>query len=318
MATNLFSTYRTGENRVTATILAVLRFLALQRTERLIGAMLEESEFELVRFASQPSAGGAGVPDAEITANFHLLVETKTTANAVNADQLRRHLNRFENNDENQALLLLTPDSSQPHSVDEINDPRLVWSSFSMLNQAIDELLEDTMEVVSEREEFLLRELQAMLGAEGLLRSEIDVVVVPARSAWSIYHTCHAYICQPNRTFRAVGWIAFYTKNQIMPTVPRILRVHEEVRLDQEADEGNLRRIIDAYLAIYPKAKGGSRKVFELTPPDDAATILLNAPIGNDLQSSSGRTTAFTQNQRYVRSERLRSARLTSDLIDGS
>ncbi len=33
MPDSIFSTYRTGENRVTASILAVLRSLAIQRTE---------------------------------------------------------------------------------------------------------------------------------------------------------------------------------------------------------------------------------------------------------------------------------------------
>ena len=36
MAINLFSTYKTGENRVTASILAVLRALSIGRVERLL------------------------------------------------------------------------------------------------------------------------------------------------------------------------------------------------------------------------------------------------------------------------------------------
>ena len=39
MPDSIFSTYRTGENRVTASILAVLRSLALHRIERLLGAL---------------------------------------------------------------------------------------------------------------------------------------------------------------------------------------------------------------------------------------------------------------------------------------
>jgi hypothetical protein len=68
MATNIFSTYSTGENRITASILAVLQSLALQRTERLLGALLEQADFELIRFENQPAKGGKGVPDAIIYA----------------------------------------------------------------------------------------------------------------------------------------------------------------------------------------------------------------------------------------------------------
>ncbi|HJQ35812.1 MAG TPA: hypothetical protein VKB93_01605 [Thermoanaerobaculia bacterium] len=49
---SLFSTYSTGENRVTASILAVLRSLSLRHTERLLGAMLEAPELELLDFSN--------------------------------------------------------------------------------------------------------------------------------------------------------------------------------------------------------------------------------------------------------------------------
>jgi len=69
MGSSIFSTYSTGENRVTASILAVLKSLSLGRIERLLGALLEQSEFQLVRFENQPSRGGKGVPDAINGAN---------------------------------------------------------------------------------------------------------------------------------------------------------------------------------------------------------------------------------------------------------
>ena len=91
MAANIFSTYSTGENRVTASILAVFQALSLSRIERLLGALLEQSEFELVRFENQPARGGEGVPDALILSSVRLLLETKTSRNMVGAPQLKRH-----------------------------------------------------------------------------------------------------------------------------------------------------------------------------------------------------------------------------------
>jgi hypothetical protein len=111
MSDSLFSTYTKGENRVTASILAVLRSLALGRIERLLGALLEQSEFELVRFQNQPSRGASGTPDAEIVSSCRLLIETKVGRNAVRHDQLKRHLQRLDHNTATaQGLLLLTPD----------------------------------------------------------------------------------------------------------------------------------------------------------------------------------------------------------------
>jgi hypothetical protein len=48
MGGSLFSAYTTGENRVTVSILAVLRSPALGRIEWLLGVFLEQSAFKLV------------------------------------------------------------------------------------------------------------------------------------------------------------------------------------------------------------------------------------------------------------------------------
>lgn len=142
--TNIFSTYSTGENRVTASFLAVLRSLSLDRMQRLIGSLLEQSEFELIRFENQPSKGGTGVPDAIIQSSIRLLLETKTERNAVSLPQIKRHLERLDTAAEVVAILIvLTPDDSRPEELDRLNDPRVVWTSFAILDQAIDEMLDD-------------------------------------------------------------------------------------------------------------------------------------------------------------------------------
>ena len=123
--------------------------------QRILGEMLAQPEFELIRFQNQPSKGGEGVPDAIIRSNTFLLIETKTARNAVKLAQLKQHLGRLD--DSNGILLVLTPDESTPAILNELGDSRVVWSSFSQLSQSIDELLSDTHEVVSEREEFLKR-----------------------------------------------------------------------------------------------------------------------------------------------------------------
>ena len=71
-------------------------------------------------------------------------------------------------------MLILTPDDQRPPLVEELDDDRAIWSSFALLCQAIDEVLDDNKEVVSEREAFLLRELQSMLETEGLLADPND------------------------------------------------------------------------------------------------------------------------------------------------
>jgi hypothetical protein len=147
MDESIFSTYRQGENRVTASILAVLRSLVLPRIEHILGALLGE-ECTLVRFVNQAGGkGGRGVPDARITAKALILLETKTQRDALKGrdarEQLERHLERLGTEPDGR-LLVLTPDHSEPTVIKEIGDKqkRLVWASFADLNDAINELLD--------------------------------------------------------------------------------------------------------------------------------------------------------------------------------
>jgi len=313
--TSIFSTYSTGENRVTASFLAVLRSLSLDRMQRLLGSLLEQSEFELIRFENQPSKGGSGVPDAMIQSSVRLLLETKTVRDSVQSPQLERHLNRLDESTESDALLLvLTPDESRPSVMDDVNDPRLAWASFVMLDQAIDDILDDKYEVVSEREAYLLRELQNMLSAEGLLANSNDVVVVAARSAWPEYNEFHAYICQPNRPFQQVSRIGFYSKGVIYPLVPKIIEAFDEVEMRCGVHEGKLEELVRRLIESEMRPVGGMFKVLLLSAPDSNDTIRLPRPIPNDKRSKTGKPTAFTMRQRYVSSEALITAETTSVL----
>lgn len=312
---NIFSTYSQGENRVTASFLAVIRSLSLDRIQRLLGALLEQAEFELVRFDNQPSKGGGGVPDAIIQSSIRLLLETKTERNGLNLPQIHRHLARLDGATESTTLLLaLTPDDARPSILDDLNDDRVVWTSFALLDQAIDELLEDPQEVVSEREAFLLRELQAMLEAEGLLANPNDVVVVAARSAWNEYNETNAYVCQPKRSFQQVSRIGFYSKQNIYPLVPLILETHDDVEMTRNTHEGDLGVLVNRLLDEDRKEEGQRYKVFLLSAPDSTDTLKLPQPIPNDKRSRTGKVTAFTMGQRYVNSAALLEARTTSDL----
>jgi hypothetical protein len=313
---SLFSTYSTGENRVTASILAVLQALSLRHTERILGAMAGAPELQLLDFSNQVARGGRGVPDAVISGSIRLLIETKTARNAVNAEQVARHLDRLNQAVEaTRVLLVLTPDTAPPSALASFPGKTVVWSSFAALDQAIDELLGDRGEVVSEREAFLLRELQVMLEEENLLPAPDEVLVVAALWALDEYRRTSAYVCQPNRTFRDVERMAFYTQGEIAPLVPKIVAKYDAVAFRHGAYEGRLGAVVDALLDRSLRQEDSEYKVILLTPPDAAETIRLQAPVVNDLTAETGRPIAFTQGQRYVSLPLLQSARTTSDLI---
>ena len=182
----LFSTYRQGENRVTSSILAVLDRIDFGRVEELLAAASGESALEMVRFVNQPR-GDRSVPDAAIAASFHYLFEVKTVPNNVGAGQLREHLRMLDGGAKQELLFVLTPDVEPPAAVSDLDDARVVWLNFVSLAQAVDALLDDRASTISEREGFLLRELQGLFEAEGLLGAAEDVVVVAARHAYPNY-----------------------------------------------------------------------------------------------------------------------------------
>jgi hypothetical protein len=66
---------------------------------------------------------------------------------------------------------------------------------------------------------------------------------------------------------------------------------------------------VESLLSNGTRQEGASQKVLLLSPPGHSDTLTLAAPIPNDLKSDTGRTIAFTQNQRYVSLTRLKTAK---------
>lgn len=140
--------------------------------------------------------------------------------------------------------------------------------------------------------------------------SGVDAVLVVAASrAIDDYAQYSAYICRPGRTFREVGWMAFYT-GEIQPIIPRVIAVFERVNFDEP---GECRRLgasnpsvinalrgISQSLQRSPAAQSAARKVIVLSGPESSDTIRLSRPISNDLRTDGGRVRPFVQGHRYV------------------
>ena len=313
---SIFSTYSQGENRITATFLAVLQELSLSRIDHLLGEMLEDDNFNSITFANQPSSGGTGVPDAEISSSMRILLETKIVRNRVEKDQLTQHLARFDgaNSMRTQMLIVLTPDSTKPKVIEDCKDSRIVWTNFQGLDTSINALFDDPRAVISEREQFLLREFQELMSDSQLLSPDKDTIIVPAKNAWSIYKRASVYACQVNRSFQAAKYMGFYSEKMIQPAIAKILEIHDNVVLKPNLHEGKLGESVNSLLQADKVLTGMSQKIFILSPIDSEETLSLPNSIKNDTTSHSGKNVAFTQNQRYVESKQLFKARVTSQI----
>lgn len=320
----LLSTYRTGENRVTSSTMAVFERIDLALVQELLRAVTGMgSELQAVSFENQVAAPDT-VPDAQISARFSWWFETKTETDAYASEghgrtQLREHSKLLH--DPDALLFVITPDPVRPawfETLDGLADAtyreRILWFSFRDLAEAIGKLITDPARVTGEQTRFLLAELVSLYEADGLLSAD-DTVVVAARAAWPEYQRRAAYICQPNRPFRAgLKYFGFYAEGVIQPLIPRIRQHHVAVLFTpaeaitrRAIGETEVADLIDHLLDEGSRTDGESYDVLLLTGPDDPQTVRLQAPITNDTVTESGKPWGWTLSQRYTSLDKLTS-----------
>jgi hypothetical protein len=309
MPTPLFSTYRHGENRITGSMLAVLERIDTALVVRLLSAFAGEESLAFVKFVNQFVGKPGSVPDASISASFRYLFEVKTQVDAVRTDQLKGHLANLTGDTSTERLFVITPDGIQPAAVAEISDPKVIWLNFVAVSQAIDALLADSVEQISERDQFLLREFQRMLADDGLT-STADVVIVAARLAYDEYQKFSAYLCQPGRTFRqGVTHMGFYYAGSIQRELPRIRARRDDVPITPEAlaqlqsggyADRAVARVVELLLADQSARAGDVEQILVLSSPTKPETVVLEAPILNVQHGRGGQPTAWTMGQRYT------------------
>lgn len=328
----LFSTYRSGENRVTSSTLAVFERVGLGIvTEILRTAAGLGDELRGVTFENQVQQPGS-VPDARISAHFAWWFETKTErgsydADGANRDQVRAHSQSLAA-EQHAYLFVLTPDAKQPIWFTELDGvaesvrERVLWISFAGLDFAIDQVLSDASHHIGEHAQFLLHELLMLYAQEGLLSGN-DTVIVGARTAWGEYREHGVYVCQPHRAFaHDTVYFGFYTAGAIQPSIAKILRIIPSVEFSPEGvaelrAQGDERAAVavERLLAGETREEGVNFEVILLSEEHNDQTLTLKHPITNDTVTASGKRWAWTIGQRYTSSEKLlRNPNKTSEL----
>lgn len=314
MTQGIFSTYSQGENRVTSSIIQVLKHLPVNVVEAFLAMFTSDSSKQFpqvfVQFENQKKSEDS-IPDARISANFALVFEVKTSTSAINIVQMNKH---FKNTKESGGTLVyLTPDAFRPK---ELSNDEIVWKNFQHLFDRIAELLADPTLILSERDQFLLKNLQILFDESGLLPKINEVAIVAASAAWPVYQKYGVYVCQANRSFRNVDWIGFYAEGKIQPVIAKTIKCYKNFEFTDEAltKDSALNTKLHSWLKDHSWAKGICLQVFDLSTLGCKDTITLPNPIQNDLKSKSGRASAYTQGQRYTLLADLKTATKTSEL----
>ncbi len=319
MSQSIFSTYSQGENRVTATLIEVLRNLPVNVVERFLSFFDESQSTNFFTFENQvTSKTSRTVPDAVISSNFNLIFETKVVREAINEAQLKGHIELAKIN--NGKLIYLTPDTERPALLkedkqDNKQEDKIGWKSFHDLNTFIDELMRSEDLILSERDQFLLKNLQIFFAETGLLPVKDEVVIVAAKIAWPAYEAHGVYVCQAGRSFKKVDYLGFYADGEIKSKIAKIKSAEDvsfpEKREDLPEDTPNA---VKSWLDAHPWGYGRTLKVFILSKNTEADTQDLLGSITNDLKNDQGRSYAYTQGQRYTSLEKLKNAKSTNDL----
>ena len=189
-------------------------------------------------------------------------------------------------------------------------------ASFSLLVAEMRRVRHNGTEMLSPRvfgEEAAQRKLPQRASSPTV--RDADTVVVAATLARPEFERLGAYICQPKRSFRdGIRYLGFYTERTIFPEFPKIV----DRRLDVPVTEEHIatlrngtdldRRVAEAMtggLQDSPNRHLGERQQVILLDLEQGFT--LKQPIRHDGPH------AWTQGQRYTRSEALKTGAATTE-----
>jgi hypothetical protein len=302
---SIFGAYAAKENRLTVALLQILKVGA----EPLIRYFAEEVGFDIpssdISILTQVVADKS-VPDGLLQSDFRfrLLIESKIAKGAVNPKQLSLHLAHRDTLGENAILLYLTPDDRRPA---KLTDTSVAWASWVRVRDILNEYRQKPEIERGEILNFLVDQFDRFAANLEVLDTWVlddaakrRVLVVPARDARGVALKFNVYVCQNRRTFKPSRWLAFYSFGQIDTLA--------EIEGPPEDDVVLTSRKEFADLAKTQPDPDSPRRLIRLK------SVEAIGPVQNDLRSRSGDVAAWVMAQRYTTIDRVRKARLTSEL----
>lgn len=306
---SIFGEYKAPENRLTVALLQILkkggepliRFFAGE-----VGFALPSSEIGIFTQVKTPTSVLDGLLQSNFS--FQLLIESKVVLGSVEPNQRDAHLAHLGKLGENSVLLYLTPDSERP---DALPAP-IAWANWIRVRDVLKQYREKTEIEEAEVLSYLIDEFELFAsnldvleswGGSSLARApdaQERVLIVPARDARGIARQFQVYFCQNQRSFKPSRWIAFYALGQIDTLAEVAGPPEDDVVMTERPDLADLAKI-----QTDPDAP---RRLFRLKNVTDVG------PIINDLRDKGGKNAAWVMGQRYTTIEKLRRARMTSEL----
>lgn len=291
---SIFGEYHNDEDRVTAALLQILRIGGAE----LMNAVFDDFDINLeAEVNSQVGSKGKSRPDGELSANYHLFIESKITrwvSSTHNLSQLQNHVALA--NKEHANLLYITVDKDRPTDLNKY--PSVFWTNWQEVVERLKNYKSDfNNEVMS----FLSSQFEILI--DNIVFSKNDgftkanrTIIVGGHFAEDVALNYHFYSCQPNRSFRDASYIAFYHQKRIK-YVFKIKGNYQQVNSLEDVRD----KLPKGYsLTAIDKEP---HTFFELEDAEDLPNVITHKDLG-----------PFVQRQRYTSIDKLRKAKTTKDL----
>lgn len=289
---SIFGEYSMDENRVTAALLHIIRLCGIELVKELFDELGDEFEFGINTQVFKDDSH----PDGEIQSNCHIYIESKIRAFGSEHDiaQLKNHAKLIENG--SAVLLYITADLTRPQALDDYSG--IYWTNWSIIVERLKNyevsFNKELVSFLADQFEILVNNLVDM--PESDEEAEKRVIVLGGRHAERVALKYGFYACQPNRSFRKAGYMAFCYNKHIGWYFP-ILEGPKQV----ESLEGEewVSCVDDSY-SLYNIDKQ-AHTIFKLGP-------------GVRISVRHSEPNAFARKQRYTTIDKLITAKDTSEL----
>lgn len=300
---SIFGSYNQTENRVTATLLQILKIGGTEFIGKLMNQIEEidfpSSEINIVTQEREMHNVYDGMLDCNFA--FRVLVESKIEIGKINKKQLDGLIKNAVNPTD--YILFITPDNSKPQILETKERP-IYWTNWKRINEILKEIntnQEPLNFLINEYEKFL-----EFLKLLNVVSPEQRVQIAAGSYGEPIALKFGFYACQNYRTIKESRYLAFYNNRGIHSLFEILGEPINNCDLSK-IDNNNVKQYLIDYEPNY--SSRDKRQFYNLKLVDDKLTIKHSG------ENKKGKKTAFTMGVfRYTTIDKLKSAKTTEDL----
>lgn len=292
---SIFGEYSKDEDKITSALLQIIQICGADLIRELFDEIGDDVDFSI----NTQVVEEASRPDGEVYSNFHVYIESKRKpfGGRHDMDQLHNHVQLAKS--KGVSLIYITPDYDRPKAFGEFNN--VYWTNWATV---IERLKNYNVLFNKELVAFLAGQFELLVNNLVDMRSsDVDakdrVIILGGRYGENVALTYGFYACQPNRSFKEAGYMAFCYNKNISWYFP-ILEGPKQV----ETLEGE--EWISWKNVLFSQT---------LSPMDKTPHTIfkLGDPVKVSIQHTQ--PNAFARNQRYTTIEKLKKAKTTNDLL---